>query len=182
MKNKELTHVDDSGKASMVNVGDKPMQKRIARASGRIFLSKQTILLIQQNQMAKGDVLAVSRIAGIQAAKMTSGLIPLCHPLQLSYISVEPSLSDDSVIITSEVHCTGQTGVEMEALTGVSAALLTVYDMMKWADTAMVIDNVARAYNGLRSVPERHERIRDLPAALLARAKASGSGDMDPVL
>ncbi len=138
----KLTHIDDKGKANMVDVGYKPMQEREAVASGKIILSKETIRQIKENLMKKGDVLTMAQIAGIQAAKKTSSLIPLCHPLLLSKIDVKPELLNDGVKITAMVKCTGQTGVEMEALTSVSVALLTIYDMCKAIDKNMVIEAV----------------------------------------
>ncbi|WP_339738987.1 cyclic pyranopterin monophosphate synthase MoaC [uncultured Sunxiuqinia sp.] len=138
----KLTHIDDKGKANMVDVGYKPMQEREAVASGKIILSKETIRQIKENLMKKGDVLTMAQIAGIQAAKKTSSLIPLCHPLLLSKIDVKPELLSDGVKITAMVKCTGQTGVEMEALTSVSVALLTIYDMCKAIDKNMVIEAV----------------------------------------
>jgi cyclic pyranopterin monophosphate synthase len=142
MKSNELSHIDSEGKARMVDVGDKPIQKRIAIAKGFISLNDETISLIRGNLMKKGDVLTVAEIAGIQAAKRTSDLIPLCHPLQLTKVKLEAKLHENGVAVTSEVHCQGQTGVEMEALTGVSVALLTIYDMCKAVDKQMIISEV----------------------------------------
>lgn len=138
----ELTHTDSEGRARMVDVGDKPDQKRIAKASGKIRLAEETVQLIRQNALKKGDVLTVAEIAGVQAAKRTAELIPLCHNIPLSKITVVASISAEGVNVSSEVHCNGQTGVEMEALTAVSVALLTVYDMCKAVDKAMVIENI----------------------------------------
>ena len=138
----ELSHVDDAGRAKMVDVGGKTPQRRIARAAGRIDMSASTVELIRTNQMKKGDVLTVAKVAGIQAAKRTAELIPLCHPLTLDLIDVQLQLADGGVTATSEVRCIGRTGVEMEALTAVSVALLTVYDMCKAADRAMCITDV----------------------------------------
>jgi len=135
----KLSHVDDTGKARMVDVGNKPDQIRTAKAIGHIKLSAKTIKLIQQNEMTKGDVLTLAEVAGIQAAKQTSVLIPLCHNLLLTKVKVSAKLADDSVNVKSEVKCVGQTGVEMEALTAVSVALLTVYDMCKAVDKKMLI-------------------------------------------
>lgn len=137
-----LTHTDNKGKANMVDVGHKPNQVRIARAEGKIRLNSETIALIRDNQMKKGDVLTIAEIAGIQGAKKTSELIPLCHPLQLTKVDVNATLNDDGVTITSMAKCIGQTGVEMEALTGVNIALLTIYDMCKAVDKEMIIENV----------------------------------------
>lgn len=138
----KLTHVDNKGKAIMVDVGDKENQLRIARASGHIHLGPETIKLIEDNLLKKGDVLAVSQIAGISAAKKTSELIPLCHNIVLYKISVDAQVDSTGVKVVSEVKCTGKTGVEMEALTAVSVALLTVYDMCKAVDKNMIIDNI----------------------------------------
>jgi len=143
MDTKKFSHTDEKGKANMVDVGDKPIQRRTAVASGTIALSAETVNLIRENQMKKGDVLTVAEIAGIQAAKETSRLIPLCHPLQLTKVEVKAVLTDTGVVVTSTARCLGQTGVEMEALTGVSVALLTVYDMCKAVDKQMVIGNIS---------------------------------------
>ena len=137
-----LTHTDSSGRARMVDVGAKPDQLRIAKAEGRILLAAETIRLISENLMKKGDVLTVAEIAGIQAAKSTSTLIPLCHNINLTKIKVTASITENAVTVMSEVHCIGQTGVEMEALTAVSVALLTIYDMCKAVDKGMIIDNI----------------------------------------
>ena len=139
---KQFSHTDEEGKARMVDVGGKPDQQRLARAEGFIHLQEGTIRLIRDNEMKKGDVLSVSEIAGIQAAKRTGELIPLCHPIPLTHVSVKASLKENGVYVTSEVHCTGKTGVEMEALTAVSTALLTVYDMCKAVDPNMQIDSI----------------------------------------
>ncbi|HAQ18027.1 MAG TPA: cyclic pyranopterin monophosphate synthase MoaC [Prolixibacteraceae bacterium] len=139
---KKLTHTDEKGKAKMVDVSQKPDQEREAMASGFIRLKSETIELIRQNQMKKGDVLTVAEIAGIQGAKRTSELIPLCHPLQLWKIDVKCSLLEDGVLAECTTLCFGKTGVEMEALTGVNVALLTVYDMCKAVDKDMVIEHV----------------------------------------
>lgn len=138
----KLSHTDDAGKANMVDVGHKPSQLRIARAQGFISLQPETIELVRENNMKKGDVLTVGQLAGIQAAKLTSSIIPLCHTLLLTKIDVKLTLESMGVTAVSEVHCIGQTGVEMEALTAVSAALLTVYDMCKAVDKTMEISKV----------------------------------------
>jgi len=138
----KLTHIDSKGKAIMVDVGDKENQLRIAKASGHITLAPETIRLIEANLLKKGDVLSVSQIAGITAAKKTSELIPLCHNIVLDKVKVEASIDKTGVGIISEVKCYGKTGVEMEALTAVSTALLTVYDMCKAVDKKMIIDNI----------------------------------------
>jgi cyclic pyranopterin monophosphate synthase len=137
-----FSHVDDQGRAKMVDVGDKIPQRRIARAAGLIRLKEKTLDLIRANNMKKSDVLGVAQVAGIQAAKRTAELIPLCHPLLLDKIDVELTLEKDGVRAVSEVRCIGRTGVEMEALTAVSVALLTVYDMCKAVDKEMRIDDI----------------------------------------
>ncbi|HPJ62177.1 cyclic pyranopterin monophosphate synthase MoaC [Lentimicrobium sp.] len=137
-----FSHTDDQGKANMVDVGHKPRQQRMAKASGFISLGQRTVNLIRENEMKKGDVLTVAEIAGIQAAKETSRLIPLCHPLLLTKVEVKARLSETGVSVQATVRCTGQTGVEMEALTAVSIALLTIYDMCKAVDKEMEIGAV----------------------------------------
>ena len=139
---KEFSHTDEKGRAKMVDVGPKTPQRRRARARGTIALRDETLRLIRDNQVKKGDVLTVAQIAGIQAAKRTSGLIPLCHPLLLDVVDVQLTLLDDGVLAESEVSCIGRTGVEMEALTAVSVALLTVYDMCKAVDKEMRIGDI----------------------------------------
>jgi len=139
---KKLTHTDHKGKAIMVDVGDKEPQQRIAKASGHISMSMQTLNLIKDNLLKKGDVLTVSQIAGINAAKQTSSLIPLCHNIVLDNVKVDSKTDSTGVLVESEVRCSGKTGVEMEALTAVSIALLTVYDMCKAVDKNMIIDNI----------------------------------------
>lgn len=138
----ELTHIDNQGKATMVDVGDKTPQIRVAKAKGFIKLAAHTIELIQENKMKKGDVLTIAEIAGIQGAKKNSELIPLCHPLLLTKVEVKATLTDSGVEVNSMVKCIGQTGVEMEALAGVSIALLTIYDMCKAADKEMVMTDI----------------------------------------
>ncbi|MBE9491679.1 MAG: cyclic pyranopterin monophosphate synthase MoaC [Bacteroidetes bacterium] len=138
----KLSHIDEQGKVNMVDISHKNNQLRIAKATGFIKLGKETIKLIKKNNVKKGDVLAIAEFAGIQAAKKTSELIPLCHPLFLSKVDVKSGLSDNGVTVKSEVRCIGPTGVEMEALTAVQVALLTVYDMCKAVDKEMVIGEV----------------------------------------
>ena len=138
----ELSHTDETGRAKMVDVGPKTPQRRRARARGTIVLRGETLRLIRDNQVKKGDVLTVAQIAGIQAAKRTGTLIPLCHPLLLDVVDVRLTLLDDGVLAESEVRCVGRTGVEMEALTAVSVALLTVYDMCKAVDKEMRIGDI----------------------------------------
>jgi len=139
-----LTHVDSDGKASMVNVGHKNDTVRTAIASGKIILGEEAFTLVESNQMKKGDVLTVSQIAGVMGAKHTSNLIPLCHPLILDKVDIKLKLnkSDFSVLVEGSVQCSGKTGVEMEALTGVSVTLLTVYDMCKAVTKDMVIGEI----------------------------------------
>jgi cyclic pyranopterin monophosphate synthase len=136
---KVLSHVDEEGNARMVDVTGKKDQLRTAVASGSISLHAATVQLIRDKLMKKGDVLTVAEIAGIQAAKQTSALIPLCHPLLLNQVVVKATLAEDAVFVRSEVRCSGATGVEMEALTAVSVALLTIYDMCKAVDKEMIL-------------------------------------------
>ncbi|MBS2210884.1 cyclic pyranopterin monophosphate synthase MoaC [Carboxylicivirga mesophila] len=133
----KLTHINKNGEANMVDVGDKPIQKRTARATGFIKLKANTVSLISNNMMKKGDVLSVARIAGIQAAKQTHMLIPLCHALQLTKVDISFDIKEDGILVNSLSRCLGQTGVEMEALTAVNVALLTIYDMCKAVDKDM---------------------------------------------
>lgn len=137
-----FSHTDSQGKAKMVDVGGKPDVKRTAVAKGSIFLTKGTIKKIRQNQLKKGDVLAVARIAGIQAAKKTAELIPLCHPLLLTNIEVNFEIKKNRIEIEATVECTGKTGVEMEALAAVTVAALTIYDMCKAVDKQMRIGDI----------------------------------------
>ncbi|WP_288482154.1 cyclic pyranopterin monophosphate synthase MoaC [uncultured Acidovorax sp.] len=139
-----LTHFDAQGQAHMVDVGAKAATHRIAVATGRIEMQPETLALIESGTAKKGDVLGVARIAGIMAAKRTSELIPLCHPLALTRVAVEFALQREasSVQCTATVETVGPTGVEMEALTAVQVALLTIYDMCKAADKAMVMEGV----------------------------------------
>jgi len=138
----ELSHIDKEGKANMVDVGHKPQQVRIAKASGFIELQAETISLIKDSLIKKGDVITIAEIAGIQAAKETSRLIPLCHPLQLTKVEVKASVTDNGVQVNSLAKCIGQTGVEMEALTAVNVALLTIYDMCKAVDKQMLMRDI----------------------------------------
>lgn len=139
---KKLSHVDEKGKASMVDVGHKPDQQRTARASGFISLQPETIELIRKNALKKGDVLTIAEIAGIQGGKQTSALIPLCHHLIINKVEVKTRLTEKGVEVISFTSCTGKTGIEMEALTAVSIALLTIYDMCKAVDKNMLIENI----------------------------------------
>jgi cyclic pyranopterin monophosphate synthase len=139
-----LTHLDESGRACMVDVGDKAVTSRHAKASGRVFMAGTTLEIILGGGLKKGDALSVARLAGIMAAKKTADLVPLCHPLALSHISVEvePNEAEGCVDITADVRCEGRTGVEMEALTAVAVAGLTLYDMVKAVDKNMVISDI----------------------------------------
>jgi len=137
-----LTHTDESGRARMVDTGSKPVQQRTAAASGRISMLPATLKLVNTNMMKKGDVLTVAEIAGIQAAKRCGELIPLCHNIPLDQVSVTLTTDSEGVRAESTVRCTGRTGVEMEALTAVSVALLTVYDMCKAVDKGMLITDI----------------------------------------
>jgi cyclic pyranopterin monophosphate synthase len=138
----KLTHLDDSGAAHMVDVSAKADTVREALAEGRITMSAEALSAIRDGSAKKGDVLATARIAGIMAAKKTSELIPLCHPLMLSKVSVDFQFEADGVRVNALVRLTGQTGVEMEAMTAVSVALLTIYDMAKALDKGMVIADI----------------------------------------
>lgn len=138
----ELTHIGSDNRPTMVDVSDKPLSYRVAKASGIIRLQPATVELIGGNGMKKGNVLITAELAGTQAAKKTFDLIPLCHSLLLSKVHVKANLKDDRVEVVSEVKCTGQTGVEMEALTAVSIALLTIYDMCKAVDKTMVLGDI----------------------------------------
>ena len=137
-----LTHVGADGSAKMVDVSSKPLSQRTAIASGRIALRAETIALVEHNSIAKGNVLATARIAGIQAAKKTAELIPLCHPLPLSNVEIEIAAGANDIEVKCTARTVAQTGVEMEALTGVSVALLTIYDMCKAVDKEMRIFDV----------------------------------------
>jgi cyclic pyranopterin monophosphate synthase len=137
-----LTHFNQAGQAHMVDVGNKEITQRIAVAQGRITMLPTTMALVAQGNAKKGDVLGIARIAAIQAAKKTSDLIPLCHPIALTKVNVELEIYGNSVICTATVQCDGKTGVEMEALTAVQVGLLTIYDMCKAVDRGMVITDV----------------------------------------
>jgi cyclic pyranopterin phosphate synthase len=139
---KRLTHIAADGRAQMVDVSNKPLSARTAVAAGKIRLRPETVDLISANEIAKGDVFATARIAGIQAAKQTAGLIPLCHTLPLSEVKIDIVASNDAAEVTCTARTVAQTGVEMEALTGVSIALLTIYDMCKAVDKEMQIFDV----------------------------------------
>jgi len=148
-----LSHVDDAGAARMVDVSAKTAVRRTARASGFISLGRETVRLIRDNQMKKGDVLTVSKIAGIMGAKQASSLIPLCHPIEMEFVDVQLRLMDDGVAIESTARCTDKTGIEMEALTAVSIAALTVYDMCKAVDKGMKIGPISLIEKTKETVP-----------------------------
>lgn len=137
-----LTHFDESGRARMVDVGAKDVTRRVAIASGRVDMQPETIALIREGRAAKGDVLAVAQVAAIMAAKRTHELVPMCHPLLLTRIEASFELDERGVAITARVETRGQTGVEMEALTAVSVAALTIYDMVKAVDRGMTIGEI----------------------------------------
>lgn len=154
----ELTHLDEQGHARMVDVGDKDVSKRVAVASARVHTRPDVIDLIRRGAVKKGDVLATARIAGIMAAKRTSELVPLCHPLRLDSVGVELELGDDTVQITATVQATDRTGVEMEAMTAASIAALTVYDMCKAVDREMTVAHVRlESKSGGKSGPFRRK-------------------------
>ena len=140
----KLTHIDSRGEAAMVDVSTKPVQLRAAVATGEISLQRHTLELIERNEIAKGNVLATARLAGIMAAKKTGDLIPLCHPLPITHCEVNFSFPGerDRIVITASAKISAQTGIEMEALTAVSLAALTIYDMCKAVDKQMVIGNI----------------------------------------
>jgi cyclic pyranopterin phosphate synthase len=138
----KLTHLDSQGKARMVDVGGKADTQRVAVAEGRILMSAAALTAIRDGSVPKGDVLAAARIAGIMAAKKTAELIPLCHPLALDAVTLDFTIEAQGVRVTATASLTGRTGVEMEALTAVSVALLTVYDMAKAIDKGMVIESL----------------------------------------
>lgn len=138
----QFSHLDIQGRTKMVDVGAKPEQKRIAKAQGKIFMAQETLALIRENLIKKGDVLTVAEIAGIQAAKRTAEWIPLCHSLPLTHVEVNTSIDDDGILVLSQVATYARTGVEMEALTAVTAALLTLYDMCKAVDKQMKMGDI----------------------------------------
>ncbi|KHK91581.1 cyclic pyranopterin monophosphate synthase MoaC [Novosphingobium malaysiense] len=139
---KSLTHIDSEGSARMVDVGAKAETQRVAVASGRITMTVEALAAIRAGDAPKGDVLGTARIAGIMAAKKTSDLIPMCHPLMIDAVNVDFTFEDDAIRATATAALTGKTGVEMEAITGVSVALLTIYDMAKALDKGMVIGEI----------------------------------------
>lgn len=158
-----LSHVDEQGKAAMVDVSNKAITQREARAFARVCMQPQTLLQIKDNSLKKGDVLAVARVAGIQAAKKCADLIPLCHPLMLSKVAVDFEVNDQHSCVDIIAYCkvAGQTGIEMEALTAASVAALTIYDMCKAVDMDMAIEKVCllEKSGGRRG----HYRRQDMP-------------------
>lgn len=137
-----LTHIDAQGDARMVDVGAKPATARVAIASGRIVMRRETLAAIRAGDAPKGDVLGTARIAGIMAAKRTADLIPMCHPLMIDAVNIDFTFEDDSIRANATASVTGKTGVEMEAMSAVSVALLTIYDMAKALDKGMVISDI----------------------------------------
>jgi cyclic pyranopterin monophosphate synthase len=138
----QLSHVDDQGRIRMVDTGDKEVTERRAIASARVYMNPETVAALLEHRTPKGDPLEAARLAGIMAAKRTSDLIPLCHPLPLTHVDVQASIEDDGVVLTAEAATRAQTGVEMEALTAVSVAALTVYDMCKALEKGMTISEI----------------------------------------
>jgi cyclic pyranopterin monophosphate synthase len=157
-KMKRLSHIGADGRAKMVDVSAKPMSNRKAVASGKIQLQRETVELITKDQIAKGNVLATARIAGIQAAKQTAQLIPLCHTLPLGDVRIDIVTSDQDAQVTCTAQTVAQTGVEMEALVGVTTALLTIYDMCKAVDKEMEISNVRLVEKTKRAVTDVYDR------------------------
>ena len=142
MASDKLTHIGADGRARMVDVGDKPQSLRTARAEARLVAGPETLAMVGEGKAKKGDVISVAELAGIMGAKQTANLIPLCHPLPLSKVSVQIELEDTGLRIITETRTTGQTGVEMEALTAASVAALTLYDMLKAVDKSMTIETI----------------------------------------
>lgn len=163
----KLTHINDQGEAHMVDVSGKNVTDRSARAEGFVTMKRETLTLVEKGEAKKGDVLATARIAGIMAAKKTHELIPLCHPLAITKATVDFELSHDpaGIRVTAEVKVSGQTGVEMEALTAVSVATLTIYDMLKAADKALTI-------TGIRLLEKIGGRSGHFQAAPLTKTKS----------
>ena len=159
----DFTHFNEQGRAKMVDVGEKPPTRRSATAAGRVLVNSDTFRLIKSGGMKKGDVLTVAQVAGVMGAKRTPELIPMCHPILIDGIDLRLSLNEDrlSVEIEATVSCDGRTGVEMEALTAVSAAALTVYDMCKAVQKDMVIEDIRliRKSGGIHGDFEREEEI-----------------------
>jgi cyclic pyranopterin phosphate synthase len=154
---KRLTHIAADGRARMVDVSAKPLSARTAVAGGTISLRKETVDLVRKNQISKGDVVATAKIAGIQAAKQTAHLIPLCHTLPLSEVKIDIDISDDGAQVRCTARTVAQTGVEMEALTGVAVALLTIYDMCKAVDKQMTISDLRLSKKTKAAVYDRRQ-------------------------
>ena len=158
----KLSHADEHGKARMVDISQKDISERVAIASGKVFMNPNTMELIQKNSVAKGDVLAVSRVAGIMAAKRCPDLVPLCHPIPISSVKVDfETENETTLVITAEVKTNHNTGVEMEALTAVSVAALTIYDMVKAVDREVVIGEIKLNYKsgGRSGVFDRDRKL-----------------------
>jgi cyclic pyranopterin phosphate synthase len=172
----ELTHLDEQGKASMVDVSGKPRVRRTATACGRILLQPETVERIRRNLIEKGDVLAVARVAGIGAAKRTWELVPLCHQIAIDRVQVDFRVLEEAVEITSTAVCTDRTGIEMEALTAVAAAALTVYDMCKAVDRTMRITDIRLVEKTKEGRPRRPEDVRK-PSPQTAHASASRAAE-----
>ncbi|HVP17363.1 MAG TPA: cyclic pyranopterin monophosphate synthase MoaC [Spirochaetia bacterium] len=149
----DFSHLDAEGRAIMVDVSAKPRVRRTAAATGTVLMRPETLRMISEKALQKGDVLAVARVAGIAAAKRTSELIPLCHNIRIDHVSIDLALRADGVVITSRAVCTESTGIEMEALTAVSVAALTIYDMCKAVDKAITITDI-RLTEKTRETPE----------------------------
>ena len=160
MSDPKLSHLDEQGRARMVDVGHKPVTERLAVARGEVHMQPETLALVREGALKKGDLVAVAEIAGVMAAKKTSELIPLCHPLPLNQVAVELDFDDTlpGIAITARARTSGKTGVEMEALMAVSVAALTVYDMAKAVDKGMRIQNI-------RLVEKRGGQSGDVKAA-----------------
>ena len=174
----DLSHVDEQGRARMVDVSTKPVTPRMARATGSIQMQRETLEAIRANTIAKGDVLGVARVAGIMAAKRTAELIPLCHPIPLSDVSVDFTIDDalPGLRVEATAKTAAQTGVEMEALVAVSVSLVTVYDMAKAVDKSMVIGAISLAEK-LGGKSGHWKRSSTYRHTLFARIAGAGSGD-----
>ncbi len=181
----ELSHLDEKGRASMVDVSEKDVTRRVAVAAGFVHMRPEVVEAISSGTVPKGDVLSVARIAGIQAAKRTGELIPLCHPLAIDQVAVDLSVEKDGIEITAKVTSTGKTGVEMEALTSVSVAALTIYDMCKSADRAMKISGIRLLEkSGGRSghyVRGRTPRTARIVATCLSEKKGSSKTNVGKI-
>jgi cyclic pyranopterin phosphate synthase len=159
MRERELSHIGRDGRAKMVDVSAKPLSARTAVAEGRIKLAKETVSLIRKNEIGKGDVIATARLAGIQAAKRTASLIPLCHTIPLSEVRIEIELAKDEARVSCTARTIAQTGVEMEALVGATISLLTIYDMCKAVDKEMVVSEVRLLEKTKQPLTEDYDRL-----------------------